>query len=1579
MKIGQKFLFLILVLTGLSFGSSVYAASGSCPTDNGLGLVCSGSTPYYCTARGGCSANSQCVSWSGTVCSSVVEAANACPASCNSADSCGYCNGCTTGKSLCGSYPSQTCKDNVVVPTGCSSYSQCSNVCSACSAGFSLVSGSCVAATLKLGSSSVSGSSVVQGGADSHLFISGSFASIGTSTAISTLYSNGLIKMNNSTITQPEDVINKSYLESTLTAYSSANSLWQLSGNNLFASSSAWSVGIGTSTPADKLHILSTGDTYINLMSGVGLDSGLKMTQGTGYGFNIYSDDTGTGAKGLKIDRVSGGVSTNALFIDTSRNVGIGTTTPAAALDIFSKVKITSGGTIYNTDNSRYLDMSGTLTDSLKVSGDIYTTAGLFKSDAAGSNYMLGNLGIGTTTPQNKLSVVGNGVSIFDSSEISKLILSGTGGSSGDMADYYGTSLRFGVGRDVVASGQASVGFAARNGNGLVNFIGTDYNSNLGFYVGSNTNQFLTINQTGNIGIGTTNPGELLSLSGSNPQVSFYNTGDSTKSYFGTYPNLVQFSYNRRVSDGGISNVNLPSSFINIGGSSGNGFISFETTNTNGGQPSEIMRIAGSGRVGIGTTGPDAKLNVNGTFHVTGALNSVTLDKLTGTGNRIVMTDASGSLYATSSSIATGLPTGTSGQTLRSDGTNWLANSVLYNDGTNIGIGTTNLSEKLQVVGNIALTGIVYSSKITIDPSSGTGWYRIASGNNSGGTVYVNASIDNKTQKLEFNYNMRSYIGTNNDLGVISVLRTFSYNSGPISKIRLTGNSVAGDYNVYLDVYVNSATAPVSFTLYGTNGASFLGSAVYNPIDSTYVQTVDLNDIAFSGLATSRNLEVGGNSYLLGNVGIGTTSPAAALDIFSKVKLTSGGTIYNTDNSRYLDMTGILSDSLKISGNIYTTAGLFKSDAAGSNYMLGNLGIGTTNPVSSLHLQVNTTNNVDILTLQNIGSWAGGELHNIAWKDSATTNNVAAIGAKYDPSTAGVDILFNSLYSSGYMSTTSVPFIIKGRSGSVGIGTTAPSSKLTIYNGDLEMSHNTSIKISSSTINTTLLFGNYADSLGFYYGTSTQATNKTVSVAVEGDVKANRLCIQEDCKSAWSEIVTAGGGNQWITSGNNIYNSNSGNIGIGTNNPLSKLSVNDSSSGVAWNGVLRNTVHQGTAGPGVGLKFQLGGNDTVSELMKWSGISGVTESGWENLVGIAFNTYNGSDNNERMRITNTGFVGIGTSTPLANLQIGSQSSLSTSAPITLSLGGTFSSATGTNAKLKLYDSGGSIYGLGVSSNQFDFMIPTGAHYSWNINGAEKVRIDSTGNVGIGDTNPIGNALSVVGNIAGNNSLKISSSTAANWISGNTGIGNASNGASKLAVFGNASIGSSYFNDAAPSDGLIISGKVGIGTNNPAVTSILDVNGLIKMRVASTSITQAEDVVNKDYVDTLIQKATSSISSFAQFVGKTTATSTGLLSATNGYAAANALCSGTTGLSGSHVCTSEEILYTINSGHGNNLPTGVFMWINNGPPGFTSLSNDCLGWTYNGSDGFGAVWVKKASNTYGTLNGCDKSNYFACCK
>ena len=102
----------------------------------------------------------------------------------------------------------------------------------------------------------------------------------------------------------------------------------------------------------------------------------------------------------------------------------------------------------------------------------------------------------------------------------------------------------------------------------------------------------------------------------------------------------------------------------------------------------------------------------------------------------------------------------------------------------------------------------------------------------------------------------------------------------------------------------------------------------------------------------------------------------------------------------------------------------------------------------------------------------------------------------------------------------------------------------------------------------------------------------------------------------------------------------------------------------------------------------------------------------------------------------SGNAGVGTTTPLQKLQIGSNTVTGTTTPDAVSMGATYSSTAGANPKLRLFDdNAGSVYGLGISNSEFDFMIPTSARYSWNINGSEKMRLDASGNVGIGTTTP----------------------------------------------------------------------------------------------------------------------------------------------------------------------------------------------------------------------------------------------------
>ena len=62
--------------------------------------------------------------------------------------------------------------------------------------------------------------------------------------------------------------------------------------------------------------------------------------------------------------------------------------------------------------------------------------------------------------------------------------------------------------------------------------------------------------------------------------------------------------------------------------------------------------------------------------------------------------------YAEYAKIAgNALPNGTQGQTLRFNGTSWVADSFLYDDGTRIGIGNTNPNYPLDITGDLNFSG----------------------------------------------------------------------------------------------------------------------------------------------------------------------------------------------------------------------------------------------------------------------------------------------------------------------------------------------------------------------------------------------------------------------------------------------------------------------------------------------------------------------------------------------------------------------------------------------------------------------------------------------------------------------------------------------------------------------------------------------------------------------------------------------------------------------------------------------------------------------------------------------------------
>lgn len=115
---------------------------------------------------------------------------------------------------------------------------------------------------------------------------------------------------------------------------------------------------------------------------------------------------------------------------------------------------------------------------------------------------------------------------------------------------------------------------------------------------------------------------------------------------------------------------------------------------------------------------------------------------------------------------------------------------------------------------------------------------------------------------------------------------------------------------------------------------------------------------------------------------------------------------------------------------------------------------------------------------------------------------------------------------------------------------------------------------------------------------------------------------------------------------------------------------------------------------------------------------------------------------------------------------------------------------------------------------------------------------------------------------------------------------------------------------------------------------------------------------------------------AKYVGQTAGLYTGNITsgAKRGYDAANDLCN--IAIGASHMCTSEEILNTIRT---NITYTGTG-WIANGPPGYTSNSNDCKGFTSQAANYLGAFWNwdDTIGGGAGYLTACNGQKHIYCC-
>jgi len=264
--------------------------------------------------------------------------------------------------------------------------------------------------------------------------------------------------------------------------------------------------------------------------------------------------------------------------------------------------------------------------------------------------------------------------------------------------------------------------------------------------------------------------------------------------------------------------------------------------------------------------------------------------------------------------------------------------------------------------------------------------------------------------------------------------------------------------------------------------------------------------------------------------------------------------------------------------------------------------------------------------------------------------------------------------------------------GDVGIGTISPGAKLDVASGDIRLATNsTYFRVRDTASAQPRVLGiNSANT--FYIGPIDSYAGGAVVYGISSNV-------------SYHGFYGGGGEKVRITS--------AGNVGIGTTSPQEKLHVQNYTTGESHQAMFKG----GAVTTGDYSYISLN-NGYSTEYNKEVRLASVAESSSSNQTGFAIFTSpdgNGASGHERLRVTAGGNVGIGTDSPDSKLQIsgsGTQRLRVTTAGVA-------------NADLICEGASGMILGS-----------PNGIPIRFVTSNAERARITSGGNVGIGTTNPV---------------------------------------------------------------------------------------------------------------------------------------------------------------------------------------------------------------------------------------------------